>query len=497
MGIIQRQGIKATIVNFVGVVVGAISLLFIYPLDDEFYGYILYLYNTALLLVPFASLGILSIIVKFYPRFKNNTNGNNGFLTLIHLLLVIGLLIFSIFFLTFKSFFYHFLDILDFNVDLIYNNEAYIGLLALVLIFISVYQFYAQSYHRIVVPNILHPFLLKLFLPILVLLYYFSFITIDQSVFLFIGFFLFVLFLFIGYTKSQNQLYFTWHPSFITTSLRKEIKSYTFFGSLNSIGSVLAFRIDAIMITLLIGYTSTGQYFLIYFIAGIIEIPLRSINQIAGPLISDLFERNELDEIEKIYKKLSLNLLIFGTFIFLLIWFTMEDLFQLAVDPSKFEYGKQLFVFLGISKLIDMITSVNSYIIIYSKYFRFNVVFVLILGVSNLILNYYLIGEFSLVGAAMATCFSIALYNFIKFIFIYSKFKITPFSRNILKVLLVAGITYGVAFLIPEFSSHLGNIVLKGSVISLIFGTLILGFKVSEDINTLVKDFWTKIKRIL
>jgi len=117
-----------------------ISLLFIYPLDNEFYGYIQFLYNTALFLAPFASLGLLSIIVKFYPKFKNPVNGNNGFLTLINLAIIIGLLVFFIGVTFFKLSFYHFLEVLNFNVALIQENEIYIGLLAFLSIFIYVYQ---------------------------------------------------------------------------------------------------------------------------------------------------------------------------------------------------------------------------------------------------------------------------------------------------------------------------------------------------------------------
>jgi len=493
MGIIQRQGIKATVINFIGVAVGAISLLFIYPLDDEFYGYIQFLYNTALFLLPFASLGLLSIIIKFYPRFKNPTNGNNGFLTLINVSVIAGLLVFILGVFVFKNSFYEFLQVLDFNTNMIGDNEMFIGVLSIVLIFIFLYQYYAQSYQRIVVPNIIHPFLLKLFLPVLVLLFYYKYITSQESVFLLIGFFVVVLFLLIGYTKTQNQLKFTWHPSFITPSLRKEIKTYTLYGSINTIGGALAFRIDAVMISLLLGFDSNGRYFLIFFIAGIVEIPMRSINQIAGALIADCFEENRMDEIESIYKKSSLNLLVVGSFIFLGIWFTMEDVFQLAVDPSKFEQGKQIFLFLGIAKLVDMLASVNSHIIIYSKFFRYNVLFVLILGISNVVLNYYLIGEFSLVGAAMATCISVVLFNLIKLIFIYYKFKMLPFSSGIFKLFLIFVVTFGIAYLLPDLTSHLLNILVKGTVVTLVFSALVLGFKISDEINKLVLNLWSQI----
>ena len=56
MGIIKRQSIKNSIVNYVGVFIGAISVIFIYPLiDKEDLGSIQFTLNTAILFAPFAS----------------------------------------------------------------------------------------------------------------------------------------------------------------------------------------------------------------------------------------------------------------------------------------------------------------------------------------------------------------------------------------------------------------------------------------------------------
>lgn len=497
MGIVQRQGIKSTIVSFVGVAVGAISMLFIYPLDDEFYGYIQYLYGISMFLVPFASLGVLSIIVKYYPHFKNEENGNNGFLSLLNVLLFAGLLIFFIILFVFNSTFYQGLELLNFNVKLIQENEFFIGALTIVLSFIMLFQLYAHSFQRIVVPGIIHPFLLKIFLPILLLLYYYSKVDLSQSTYVFIGFFIFVFALLVIYIRSQGQLNLTWNPSFVTKTLRKEMTQYGIYGSLNMIGNVLALRIDTIMITLLLGFKSNGQYLLIYFFAGILAIPLTSIIQIAGPLISQFHASNEISKISDIYKKSSVTLLAAGVLLFLLIWFTMDDIFQLSVDPSKFTYGKQIFLYLGLAKLVDMLTSVNSHIIVYSKYFRFNVLFILIMGVSNVFLNYFLIGEFSIVGAAMATCIALLLFNLIKLTFIYIKFDIHPFSIGIFKVVVIGLATFLIGYYLPDISNHIINILYKGSILSLVYIVAILNFSVSEEINVLYKKYIGTLKSFL
>ncbi|HQV98229.1 MAG TPA: hypothetical protein PLE29_11235, partial [Saprospiraceae bacterium] len=64
MGVIQRQSIKYTAINFIGTFLGFLSVIFIYNLDQLLYGTFQAIYGYAVLLVPFLSFGIQSAIVK-------------------------------------------------------------------------------------------------------------------------------------------------------------------------------------------------------------------------------------------------------------------------------------------------------------------------------------------------------------------------------------------------------------------------------------------------
>src|ERR1700741_4382782 len=92
MGIIKRQGIKNTIIIYIGIIIGFISLLVIQPL---------YLSKAEIgltrLLLAFASLfssvfafSISNVTVKFFPYFKDYNNKHNGFFGLTVIIPVIG-----------------------------------------------------------------------------------------------------------------------------------------------------------------------------------------------------------------------------------------------------------------------------------------------------------------------------------------------------------------------------------------------------------------------
>lgn len=108
MGIIQRQSIKFSLVNLVATLIGVVSIMYIYPKDDELYGYANMLVSMAYLLLPFASLGITGVVVRFFREFKDDAN-NRGFLSLVLFISLVSNLIFVLAFYLFKDSFMHLL----------------------------------------------------------------------------------------------------------------------------------------------------------------------------------------------------------------------------------------------------------------------------------------------------------------------------------------------------------------------------------------------------
>jgi len=94
VGIVIRQGIKSTIVQYAGVAIGAVANLFLYTTLKEEYGLVQVLIVIANVILPFAMLGSYSLAVKFYPRFKEPDAGSQGFLTLLILIAGVGIVLY-------------------------------------------------------------------------------------------------------------------------------------------------------------------------------------------------------------------------------------------------------------------------------------------------------------------------------------------------------------------------------------------------------------------
>ena len=496
MGVIQRQGLKHTIVSYFGVVIGLLSTIFIYPRVPELYGLFKVIIDTTMLTVSFFSLGLSTHAVKFFPKFKDLKTGHHGFLGF----LLIGSSIGFIFFLVCLPLIrYLFLDILlkeSDSLDLL--TEYFYYLVPMVFLFIcnSIFYKYVSNFNRVVIPNVFDIFI-KITVPVLALLFLGNYI--DTHFFV-IGVILNYVLVFIGfliYTKSLGQLFFQLNLNFIKPPLRKEIQKYSLFGLLNALGSQLAFKIDTLMVAAMIDITSTGIYAIALVITEVISKPAKAIISISSPIISASWEANDLEHIKLIYQKSSTVLLIVGWLVFLGIWGSINDLFEMMQNSEMMKKGVNVILFLGLAKMVDLATSLNTGIISYSKKYQFHFYALLILAILNIIFNLYFIPIYGLVGTAIATFCSLSLFNLVKLIFIWINFKIQPFTVATLKILLLAGLCWVMIHFVPFNFHPIVNIMLRSVLLTIVYGGATLYFEISPDVNGMARSGLEKLKGIL
>ena len=137
-----------------------------------------------------------------------------------------------------------------------------------------------------------------------------------------------------------------------------------------------------------------------------------------------------------------------------------------------------------------MFFSFNSEIISLSKYYRFTVVTIIILALISIALNLILIPIYGMIGAAFASLISILIFNIIKHVFIILKMKISPFSINTLKIILI-GITLFTIdnYLMSTISNDFLAILLKSTVTTVLYLSVIYLLKISPKLNDMIKSF--------
>ncbi|WP_439582576.1 lipopolysaccharide biosynthesis protein [Dyadobacter bucti] len=499
MGIIVRQGFKSSIVSYIGVIIGIFNILILYNqyLTQEQLG----LYASTLLTFPviymsFALLGVPSVAVRFHSRFQDDHSRRQLF-TFIIITPLIGLAAFVLLYLLFKPLYLKFY--LDHSPMLVRYYYVFIPL-TVGMVYLLALESYSRINLRIAVPSLIREVGLRLANSLVVILFGFKIISFDTMVNLTVVSYGVAITAMLVYLHFQKRLYTSLDFGFIKHPAFKEMYRYGLWVVLGGASAALLPHIEKVLLPAFQGgLGSTAVFDIASRIALVISIPRNSIVMISAPIISEAYARNDIAHIDSIYKKSSLNLFIIGSFLFLGIWSNIDAIFSLIPKSDIYAQGKWVVLMVGVSRITDMMTGLNTEILTNSRYYRYDIVFMLFFTVLILFSSQFLIPIYGFNGAAAAALFSTVTYNVVKLFFIRYKMNIQPFTIGTVKVIILAAVAYLAVWFIPasssgKFSDTLVDVLTRSVIVTIIFGGGVLAWKVSEDISNGFSAGWNLIK---
>lgn len=117
MGIVLNQTFKNTFVSYIGLVIGYVNVILLYPIYFSIaeFGLISLITSVSFVYSQLSAIGIENTFLKFFPSFKSEDKHHNGFLTFSIIIILTGfsLLLCYIFCLN-LSLFNHLLVILQY-----------------------------------------------------------------------------------------------------------------------------------------------------------------------------------------------------------------------------------------------------------------------------------------------------------------------------------------------------------------------------------------------
>jgi O-antigen/teichoic acid export membrane protein len=496
MGIVVRQGIYSTIIAYAGVAIGYVNLLYLYPkfLSLEQVGLFRTIQDAAILLSPFAQLGLTQSIFRFYPQLVKTRHESHTFITLMLLLALAG---FAVFFIIFKLIETPLLSYFQTNAREIITYSSWVLWLTLILVMIAVLEAFSRSLLKTVVPNLLREVVARLLLAVLVLLYFSRILTFDQFIIGSVAVYLICLLLLITYLWQQNEIALQTDFKSLDSKKFPALLRYSLLSFAGMAGMILIGKIDSMMVSGMLGLAANAIYTTAFYMATVIEIPKRALSQITMPLISKAFEQDNIRDVASLYRKTAVNQMIIGSLILLGVWINLGNIFQLMPNGTHYEIGKWVVIIIGFGKLTDMAFGPSSEIIVLSRYYTFNILLILILAALVIVSNNLLIPRYGIEGAAWGSAFALISFNAIKYIFIYIKFRIHPFSMATLKIIFATIITLLVNELLPVMPLPLPDLMIRSLVVTLVFSTLVLLLKTSEEARELFQSItgWMNWKK--
>jgi len=483
MGIVIRQSIKATIVSYIGAAIGALLVIYIYPkaLTPEQIGLTRVLTESSLLLSSFALLGMSNVAIKFFPYFKDSeSNNHHGFPFIVFVIPLVGFLIYLLVFFLFKK---EIVALFIGKSPLFTNYILYVIPLTFFWMYITLNETYASLLQRIVVPKFIKEVLVRILTIVIILLFFFHRVNLTQFVFLFTCIYGIATLLNIIYVNSLQKVNLKPDFGFIKGPLQKEMTTFMLYVLVVGIGSNISTKIDVFMLSQKLSLTGTGIFSIAFFIASFIEMPSRAIYQITTPFVSEALKNNDLNNVDELYKRISINQLIITGVLFFLIWINTNTIFRLMPNGHLYQSGKYVILFIGLAKVFDGATGINAIILGNSKYYYYTLFFIFFLTGLTFINNYYLIPLWGISGAALATMVSVVLYNLILVFFVKLKLGVQPFTINTVKALIVLIVSYFCTLFIPVIKNPFLDAIIRSSVLVLIIGLAVIIFHISEDLN--------------
>ena len=493
MGIIIRQSIKGTFVNYIGSFIGFLTTMFVitkFRITEE-YGLVQVIVNAAIFICAFAQLGTPSSIFRFFPFFKNDKNNNNGFLFYILLITIVGLSVFIPLYVFLKE---PISAYFSENASLFTNYYYWIIPLIIFWAFWVLFENYANVLMRIVIPKFIREVAVRILLLVVYLLYAFNFLDINGlvgGVILVYGTAMILSFIYISHISSLSLKH---DFSFIDKPLGTKIRNYTSFLLLAALSGSLLQYLDLFMISSKMGFYYAGVYTVVSFMAITVEIPSRSITSIASPIAAKALKEGDMETANSLYKKVSLHQLIAGSGIFLLIWINIDNIFAIIPNGDDYVMGKWVVFFLALSKLISVTLNFGTTLISFSKYYYWTLFFTVFITGIGIATNLILIPTYGITGAAIATLITIILSCIVQQWIVLSKIKGNPYSLGLLKIIIIVPIFFGINLLLPHWSD---NPFVDGIYRTLIIGSIALTtlykMRISDEVCSLINKY-LKIK---
>lgn len=498
MSQIRKQSIISSIVVYIGFAIGFFNT-YLFTKEGGFtqaeYGLTGIFMAIANIMYSVSNLGMGAYITKFYPYYADHLpKKKNDQLTWALVFSILGFSLVIIAGILFKD-----LVIRKYgtNSPELVKYYYYIFPFGLGLTLFSILEAYAWQLKKSVFSNYLKEIQFRIFTTLLILL---SFAGLIASFDLFIKIysftFLAVAFILLFYLFFTGHISFTFSVSRVSKKFLKKIVSLISFVYGGSLVFTVSMVIDTIIIAAVLpnGLALAGVYTLAQNIASLVQAPQRGIISSSLGALSKAWKDKDMKKIDRIYHSSSINQLVFSVGMFSLIWLNFSDaVFSFHLQAGYFN-AKWVFFYIGLMRIVDMGTGVNSQIINTSTLWRFDFVTGIILLTLTLPLNYILTKYyFGVMGPAIANLITFTIYNAIRYWFLISKFNLQPFTVKTVYTLILGIASFYGCYLLFQPIHGFSGMVIRSTVFLILFITGTFSLNLSPDLLPVWQTFTKRV----
>jgi len=482
MGIVARQATWNTLLTVVGMGLGFLNMALLFPrlLSPSEFGLTRLLVSIAIVAAQVAQLGGEATVIRYFPYFRDKANGHRGLFGL-----ALGVATLGGFLAVLALGVFHDRFVLWFN-DASGLYAAY-GLVVLPLVLAEVYllilRSFSRSVHRSIAPVFAREFLLRVLQTMLILAHALW----DLPFLLFIQLYAatFVL-------TTATVLFDLWKAGELKLGLsklrvgrrmRKSMVRYGLFTFGSGMAGIAVGSIDQVMVGALLpdGLVQVAYYAVAMFFAGVIMIPAKALMQPVVPLMADAWRSRDMAKLDMMYHRTASIQLVVSAFILLCLWANVDAVFSF-LDPG-YALGKPVLLILGITNVINMSTGLSAGMVSTSRSYWFDAVSGFLYLGLNVLLNYFFILWWGLIGAAWSTFASVLIIVVWRVLFLRKKFNLWPYDGMTLRALALVIAIGLLLWVLPKGGSPLLDIAWRTALIAVLYWPAVHVLKIAPELS--------------
>ena len=496
MSSIRRQSIISSSVVYIGFAFGALNtLLFARWLTPDQNGLVIGMFvSIANIMYPIATIGMPAFINKFHPYYKDNLVPKKNDMMSFALLLTMGAFVLVIAAgLILKP-----LVIRKFgnNSALLVQYYYWVFPFGLGLSFLYVLEAYAWQIRLSVLTNFLRELLWRILNTVLIFLLFFGVLRrYDSFVKLYSINYLVIAGVLFFFLLRKRELYFVFGFSRVTRRFFGKIKSLILLAWTANVVLNLSMFFAQLVIAAVVpgGLAAVAVFTIGQFIASLVMAPQRGVASAAIASLSQAWKDKDHERIRRIYQRSSINQLIFAVGMFILIGINFRDAILFFGLKPQYLTAETVFLIIGLNRVIDMGTGLNTQIIGTSVNWRFDSITGMILVTLTIPLNYILAKQMGIRGPALADLITFSIYNGIRCIYLYRKYGFQPFNRATIYTMLAGACLYLACNWLFGGRSGLLWMIIRSSAFIALYGGIVLRLRLSADIFPV----WNTVKKRL
>ncbi len=205
----------------------------------------------------------------------------------------------------------------------------------------------------------------------------------------------------------------------------REIFKTSYPMALSAIAYFIMQSIDIIILSIYEGFDQIAYYSVSVKLAMVTTLALMSVNTVIAPRIAEIFEKKELQSLQKLIKHSTRIIFLISVCILVILFSFSEEILNLFGEG--YVIAKNSLIFLLAAQFFNAVSGPGAvYLNMTGRQKTLNKILIAGLAV-NITLNFCLIPTHGINGAAIATLVSLIIWNSITTILIFSKDKIKIF----------------------------------------------------------------------